>query len=168
MDVCSFIGSLIAISLMLNSAYGQESKLRINISTDNSFNVSVSEKEWFRSGPVSVRNKGAWLNSTDGSLILNGTYGASGEDALGTYQYIYYDYHDNSGGFRFTTFIKVYEEIDVITFGHTFVSGAEEAATDTANGVISSFPSILVEDNSMERGYVTFGGSSKSNIDIDM
>ena len=65
------------------------------------------------------------------------------------------------GEFQFETFIKVYNKIDVLTFGHKFISGAEKAATDSADEVVSSFPSILVEDSSLERGYVTFEGNSK-------
>ena len=116
---------------------------------------------WFRSGPIKVRNKGAWLSPTDGSLILNGTYFNLGEDVLGTYQLWHYQYHDKPGEFQFETFIKVYDKINVITFGHKFISGAEEAATDSADEVVSSFPSILVEGRSMDRGYVTFQGNSK-------
>ena len=38
----------------------------------------------------------------------------------------------------------MYDKIDVVTFaGHKFISGAEKAATDSAGGVISSFPTIL-------------------------
>ena len=165
MEMRILVQLLVAISMMLHSAFGQNDRLSISISTDNRFNITVSGKQWFRSGPIKVRNKGAWLSSTDGSLILNGTYATTGEDVIGTYQFWQYQYHDKPAGeFQFETFLKVYDKVDVLTFGHKFISGAEKAATDSADGVISSFPSILVEDaqdSSLERGYVTFEGNSK-------
>ena len=152
---------LVAISVVLHSTFGQDGRLSVDISTDNSFNITVSGQQWFRSGPIKVRNKEAWLSPADGSLILNGTYGFLGEDALGGYLYTYYEYRDKTAEFQFRTFIKVYEKIDVIVFGHKFISGAEKTATDSADSVISSFPSFLVEDSSLERGYLTFEGNSE-------
>ena len=63
--------------------------------------------------------------------------------------------------FRFTTFVRIYDNIDAIVFGHTFDSGAENATTDSADNVISSFPSILVEDSPLERGYLTYERDSE-------
>ena len=131
----------------------------------NSYSQVCYIPKWFRNGPIQVRHRETWLSSADGSLQLNGSYGSSGVDALGEYSYSYFEYHDKARLFRplfkFTTFIKVYYSIDAIVFGHTFDSGAEDVATDSADGVISSFPSILVEDSPLERGYVTFEGNSK-------
>ena len=156
---------LLVVLLVVSTTRGQVSRLSIEISTDNSFTISVGGQEWFRSGPVEVRNKGKWLSFDNGSLVLNGTYATSGVDVLGPYNYMYFVYYDKPGRFqplfRFTTFIKVYNKIDAIVFGHRFDSGAEEAATDSADNVISSFPSILVVDSPLERGYVTFEGNSK-------
>ena len=161
---------LVAISMMLHSVFGQNDRLRISVSTDNSFNITVSGNQWFRSGPIKVRNEGAWLSPTDGSLVSNATYVNTGEDVIGTYQFWRYPYHDKSTGkFQFETFLKLYDKVDVFTFGHKFISGAENAATDSADEVVSSFPSILVEDaqnSSLERGYVTFEGNSKCVHDL--
>ena len=156
---------LFVVCLVVSATRGQVSRLSINISTDNSFVISVSGQEWFRSGPVEVRNKGEWLSFNNGSLVLNESYGSSGVDMLGPYNYMYFEYYNKPGRFqplfKFTTFVKVYNKIDAIIFGHRFDSGAEGAATDSADGVISSFPSILVYDSPLERGYVTFDGNSK-------
>lgn len=156
---------LCVVLLVVSTAWGQTSKLEINISTDNSFTISVSGQEWFHSGPIEARHKGKWLSSTNGSLILDGSYGSSGVDVLGKYDYFYFEYHSKpelfQSLFKFTTYVKVYDSIDAIIFGHTFVSGTEGAATDSADNVISSFPSILVRDSPLERGYVTFEGNSK-------
>ena len=153
------------VVFFITTTRGQVSKLSINISTDNSFAISVSGQEWFRSGPVEVRNKGKWLSFNNGSLVLNGSYASSGVDLLGPYNYLYFEYYNKPGRFqslfKFTTFVKVYYKIDAIIFGHRFDSGAEGAATDSADDVISSFPSILVTDSPLERGYVTFEGNSK-------
>lgn len=145
--------------------WGQVNRLEISISTDDSFNITVSGRQWFRSGPVKVRHKENWLSSADGSLILDGAYGSSGVDALGAYNYMYFEYHGKrellQSLFKFTTFVKVYYKIDAIIFGHRFDSGAERTATESADDVISSFPSFLVEDSPLARGYVTFEGNSK-------
>jgi len=157
------VRTLIFILLMLHSTFGQDRRLSIDISTDNSFNISVSGKQWFRSGPaVKVRNNGAWLNSTDGSLILNRTHNSSGEDILGAFHYTGYEYRDKSGEFLFNTFIKTYEKIQVAVFGQKFVSGAEKTATDSADDLISVYPTFLVEESpDVQRGYMTFEGSSE-------
>jgi len=159
---------LFVVLCVINAARGQASRLSINISTDNSFIISVSGQEWFYSGPVEVRNKGEWLSFNDGSLILNGSFGSSGQDVLGSYNYLYFEYYNKPGWlrpeFKFTAFLKVYNNIDAIVFGHRFDSGAERTATDSADDVISSFPSFLVEDSPLERGYVTFEGNSKLNL----
>ena len=158
---------LFVVLFVINATWGQASRLSINISTDNSFIISLSGQEWFRSGPVEVRNKGEWLRSSDNSLILNGSHASSGQDALGPYNYLYFEYYNKPGRlrpmFKFTAFLKVYYKIDAIVFGHRFDSGAEGTAADSADDVISSFPSILVEDSPLERGYVTFEGNSKLN-----
>ena len=156
---------LFVVFFVITTAWGQTNKLDITISTDNSFTISVSGQEWFRSGPIEVRNEGRWLSSANGSLVLNGTYNSSGVDKLGAYSCIYFEYHSKSGWlqsfFRFTTFVRIYDNIDAIVFGHTFDSGAEDAATDSADNVISSFPSILVEDSPLERGYLTYERDSE-------
>ena len=139
------------------------SRLSINISTDNSFTISLSGQQWFRSGPIAVRNKGRWLCPDNGSLILMENYTSSGVDILGTYRDMYFEYQGKPDSlFRFTTFVRVYDNTGAVIFGHRFDSGAEETATDSADDVISSFPSILLEDNPIQRGYLAFKRDSKS------
>ena len=152
---------VITILLVIQVVLGQEKKLSINVTSDNQFTISVSGKEWFHSGPVKARNGGQWLSSEDGSLILGDTYTHSSEDRLGTYDYYRFNYHDSSKEFSFTTFIKAYDNGQAIVFGHTFDSGAEKAAVGSSDEVISSYPSIPLEDSSLERGYLVFEGGSK-------
>ena len=156
---------LFVVFFVITTAWGQTNKLDITISADNSFTISVSGQEWFRSGPIEVRNEGKWLSSANGTLVLNGTYNSSGVDKLGAYSCIYFEYHSKPGWFqylfRFTTFVRIYDNIDAMVLGHTFDSGAEDAATDSADNVISSFPSILVEDSPLERGYLTYERDSE-------
>ena len=151
--------------LALQAAVGQDAGgLSINVTSDNNFTISVNGKEWFRSGPVQVRYKGEWLSSIDGSLILGDSDIYPAEDWLGTYNYYGFHYHDRSGQFNFTTFIKAYYKSGLaIIFGHRFDCGTEKAALDSVNDVISSFPSIPVEDSMIERGYLIFVGSSEFN-----
>ena len=142
---------------------GQASRLSINISADNNFTVSVKGQEWFHSGPIEVRNKGRWLSPNNGSLIFKRDYSSFGVDILGTYNDLYFEYQgEPDPQFRFTTLVRVYEDIDAIIFGHRFDSGAEGAATVSPDSVVSSFPSFLVEDSPIERGYVTFERECKS------
>ena len=156
---------LFVVFFVITTAWGRTTKLDINISINNNFTISLSGQEWFRSGPIEVRNKGVWLSSANGSLVLAERYNSSGVDILGAYNYFYFEYHSKPGWFqslfRFTTFAKIYEDIDAVVFGHTFVSGAEDAATDSEDNVISSFPSILVEDSPLERGYLTYERDSE-------
>jgi len=141
------------------------SRLNISIASDNNFTIRVSGEEWFRSGPVKVRNGGAWLSSTDGSLILNYTHTSSAEDWLGKYYYHSFHYLDRSKEFRFITFIKeYYSGIDAITFGQIFESAAQKTALDSADAVISSFPTIPLENSSLERGFLIFQGRSELTL----
>ena len=45
---------LFVVFFVITTAWGQTSKLDITISADNSFTISVSGQEWFRSGPVTL------------------------------------------------------------------------------------------------------------------
>jgi len=156
-----------AIKLLLASLFladvvlAQNGQLKLSISTDGTFNISIGGNGWFRSGPVKVHNQGEWLSTTDGSLILNGSYGSSSTDYFGHYEYFYFNYHDKSGEFHFTTFVKAYDTVNALAFGHRFVSGAEMAALPSEDYVISSFPSIRLDEMSLQRGYVTYDGNSK-------
>ena len=149
--------TLLAIQVVL----GQEKKLNINVTTDNQLTISVNSQVWFHSELVKVRNNGKWLSTTDGSLILGDTFIDPSEDRLGAFDYYSFKYHDNSKEFSFTTSIKYYKSTEAIVFGQRFDSGAEGTAVDSADEVISSFPSILLEDSSLERGHLIFEGSSK-------
>ena len=40
------------VFFVITTAWGQTEKLDIIVSTDNSFKISVSRQEWFRSGPI--------------------------------------------------------------------------------------------------------------------
>ena len=158
MDVKKLV---LAVLFFVDVVLAQNGQLKLSISTDGTFNVSIGGNGWFRSGPVKVRNQGAWLSTTDGSLILNGSYGSSSTDYFGHYDYLYFEYHDKSGEFQFTTFVKAYDTVNALVFGHRFVSGAEMAALPSEDYVISSFPSIRLDELSLQRGYVTYDGNSK-------
>jgi len=155
------------IKLLLSSlffagvALAQNGQLQLRISTDGTFNVSIGGNGWFRSGPVKVRWQGKFLSTADGSLILNGSYGSSSTDRFGHYKYFGFDYQDKSGEFHFTTFVKAYDTVNALVFGHRFVSGTEMAALPSEDYVISSFPSIRLDELSLQRGYVTYDGNSK-------
>ena len=97
--------------------------------------------------------------------MLKGNYSSFGVDILGTYNDLYFEYQgEPDSQFRFTILVRVYEDVDAIIFGHRFDSGAEGAAIHSADAVVSSFPSILLEDSPIERGYLTFEEESKSII----
>ena len=152
---------LIITLLAIHAVLGQDKKLNVNFTSDDKFTITVNNEEWFHSSPVKVRNNGKWLSSADGSLILGDSFVNPSEDSLGPYDYYSYTYHDSSKEFNFTTFVKDYKSGVAIVFGQRFDSGAEKAALDSGDDVISSFPSITLEDSSLERGYAIFEGSSK-------
>ena len=152
---------IITLLAVTHTVLGQEKKLAVNITSDTELTISVNSAEWFHVDPVKVRNNGKWLSTTDGSLILGDKSTHSSEDRLGPYDYYSFSYHDSSKEFSFTTFVKDYKSGEAIVFGQRFDSGAEKAALDSGDAVISSFPSITMEDSSLERGYMIFEGSSK-------
>ena len=153
---------IITLLAVTHIVLGQEKKLAVNITSADTFTITVNSAEWFHSGPVKVHNNGKWLSTTDGSLVLGDKSTHSSEDRLGPYDYYSFNYHDSSKEFSFTTFVKDYKSGEAIVFGQRFDSGAEKAALDSGDDVISSFPSITLEDSSLERGYLIFEGSSKS------
>ena len=157
---------IITLLAVTHTVLGQEKKLAVNITSDMELTITVNSAEWFHSGPVKVRTcitNGKWLSTTDGSLILVDKSTHSLEDRLGPYDYYSFNYHDSSKEFSFTTFVKDYKSGEAIVFGQRFDGDVEKAALDSENDVISSFPSITLEDSSLERGYMIFEGSSKSD-----
>ena len=156
---------LILTLLAVHAVLGQEQKLSVNFTSDNKFSIAVNGEEWFHTGPSKVRNNGKWLSTADASLVLVDKIVHSSEDRLGAFDYYGFHYRDSSNDeFRFSTFVRDYKSGEAIVFGQRFDSGAEKTALDSGDDVISSFPSITLEDSSMERGYAIFEGSSKSVV----
>ena len=161
-DMMEVLKLLLTSLFFADVALAQNGQLQFRISTDGTFNISIGGNGWFpRSGPVKVRWQGKCLSTADGSLILNDSYSSSFTDHFGYYEYFGFDYHDKSGEFHFTTFVKSYDTVNALVFGHRFVSGTEMAALPSADHVISSFPSIRLDEMSLQRGYVTYDGNSK-------
>jgi len=60
------------------------------------------------------------------------------------------------------TLVSVYDSIPVVTFDIVYIKGLTKAADpDTNDGVLSTFPSFVVEAGKVERGWMTWSKTSK-------
>ena len=57
------------------------------------------------------------------------------------------------------TCVSVYRDEPVVYFSIVYTTGLTKA--NTSKGVLSTFPSFIVEDANMKRGYVTWFGGRK-------
>ena len=131
---------------------------------DGSFSISVGGKPWFRSGSLGVRDLGRWWSQHDNSVSMTGNSKSTGVFKLGTFTSYQYEWTAVGGDstLRFMTDITVYDETPAVTFGVTFLDKATNTnISDCVNLTLSRFPSFVIEDGPMERGYVTWSGNSK-------
>lgn len=130
------------------------------------FQVSLSSKVWFNSGPVWVRNNQQQLSTDDGSLVLTGHITQMGSDAMGHFTYDLFKWKTKDDTFHFNTYINIYKDVPVVVFGQHFTDGVIKASLELDNSTISAFPTILLEDQE-ELGYLTFysGQIKASKVD---
>ena len=131
---------------------------------NGSFAVNVGGKQWFRSGSVGVRDLGQWWSQDEDSLQLTSHSTTTGSDKLGTFTVNQYDWKATGGAssLQVQTYINVYNEVPMVEFGLAYVNKATNTnISDYLNRTISSFPSFVIEEGSVERGYLTWSGSSE-------
>lgn len=60
------------------------------------------------------------------------------------------------------TSVNIYKDEPVILFSIVYANGLTNASiSNTSNSVLSTFPSFVVEDANMKRGYLTWFGGRK-------
>ena len=159
--------STVCVLLLCSLFFGKycaAGDLDVQAYIDGSFSVSVGGKPWFRSGSVGVRDLGRWWSQHDNSVSMTGNSKSTGVFKLGTFTSYQYEWTAVGGDstLRFLTVITVYDEVPAVTFDLTFLDKATNTnISDCANLTLSRFPSFVIEDGPVERGYVTWSGNSK-------
>lgn len=128
-----------------------------------SYQIFLSNNLWLNSGPVYVRNDGATLSSENHTLILRGvdsTWDIT--DEWGHFRTETFHWKTLDESFSFDTYMNIYTDIPVVVFGQLFVDGAAKTALPDTSSAISSFPTFLVQDTGVERGYLTYAGGQLS------
>ena len=60
------------------------------------------------------------------------------------------------------TAVLVYQEMSAVAFDIVYLTGLSNASDpEKGDGVLSSFPSFVVEEGTVERGWMTWSGNSK-------
>lgn len=115
-------------------------------STYAAYTISVNGDKWLNSGMTGFRNMGNWA-----SLKLNRTETTTGQDAFGSYSdmAIFWDDTKNEG-YQFGTIVRQYpSDPDLVVFIQVYPNGAKMATTGSADQVISSFPSFMLDNNKL-------------------
>ena len=131
---------------------------------NGSFAVNVGGKQWFRSGSVGARDLGQWWSQEDGSLELTDRGQSTGVDVVGPFTNYHYFWQAKGGASKLalTTLISVYEKVPAVLFTIGFMGETTNTNIGTnVNGTISTFPSFVIEEGPVERGYVTWSGNSE-------
>ena len=145
-------------------AYCAAGDFHVQAYLDGSFSITVGGKPWFRSGSVGVRDLGRWWSEHDNSVSMTGNSKTKGVSRLGTFTSYQYEWAAVGGDstLRFLTVITLYDEESAVTFDLTFLDKATNTnISDCVNLTLSRFPSFVIEDGPVERGYVTWSGNSK-------
>ena len=153
-----------SLCVLVCSVHATVENLDVKAFSNGSFSVDVGGKPWFRSGSIGVRDEGQWWSQSEGTLKLSSYETATGSDDLGTFTVYVYTWMTTGGASPLTveTHINVYSEVPAVAFDVVFY----DKATDTniknyVNGTLSTFPSFVIEDGPVERGYLTWSGNSK-------
>ena len=150
----------------VSSTLGAVENLDVKASSDGSFSISVGGKQWFRSGSVGVRDLGQWWSQDEDSLQLTGHTTSSGSDKLGTYTAYQYEWKATGGAstLEILTYINVYDKLPAAVFALVYLDKATNTnISNYVNRTVSSFPSFVIEDGPVDRGYVTWAGNSELN-----
>eukprot|EP01083_Nonionella_stella_P114908 340133_1 len=132
--------------------------IQFNQNDFSQYFIEINNKTWLESGETTFRSDGQLA-----SLKLNKVVNTSGADAFGAFNAVTIKYQDTNSKAEFATQFKYYpSEPDLLVFTQSFITGANQTATQDVNGVISSFPSFLVEYASVPLGYAHFGGFMSS------
>jgi len=134
--------------------------------TDGSYQILLSNKLWFNSGPVAIRYKGECLASENSSLSLLNHSVFSGEDAWGQFTSTELWWQSADKTFNYVTYINQYNDLPILGFVQRFDDGTSDASPGSTDGIISSFPTLLVEDLGLERAFMTYSGGFASDVHV--
>lgn len=138
--------------------------------SDGSFKILIDGDLWFNSGPVWVRNNGQTLSTADAGLVLQGHYKLDppGSDRMGHFSTQVFNWTNQDKSFKFQTYFNIYTDSPVIVFGQNFVDGLSDASDNgLLNTTISSFPTIQIEEGSVQLGYLGFYSGQISLTKVD-
>ena len=135
-------------------------------STSGSYQILLSGKAWFNSGPIAVRYKGECLSNENSSLSLLNYTSFTGEDAWGQFTSTQIWWQSADKDFHYVTYINQYADLPILGFVQEFWSGTTDAATRSTDAIISSFPTLLVEDLGLERAFMTYSGGFASDVHV--
>ena len=113
---------------------------------------------------MGVRDLGRWWSQHDNSVDMAANSKSVGVSKLGTFSSYQYEWKAVGGDstLRFMTVISVYDEVPAVLFDVVFLDKATNTnISDCLNLTLSSFPSFVIENGPVERGYVTWSGNSK-------
>ena len=131
------------------------------------FQLYLSDKLWFNSADLWVRNNGKWYSTQDKSLILNSTSTDSGRLDWGPMQVTNFQWKSSDGSFHFSTYTVVFQEVPVVIFGQQWDDGGTHTTTGNDDDTISTWPTLKIEDMpDIDRGYATWSGGMTGNIVI--
>jgi hypothetical protein len=165
-----FVVRVLLLCSVFFCAHCAVGNLDVQAFLDGSFSISVGGKPWFRSGSVGVRDLGRWWSQHDNSVDMAGNSKSVGVSKLGTFSSYQYEWKAVGGDstLRFMTVISVYDEVPAVLFDVVFLDKATNTnISDCVNLTLSSFPSFVIEDGPVERGYVTWSGNMAAFMKID-
>ena len=135
--------------------------LNVEAFSNGSFSISVGGKQWFRSGSVGVRDLGRWWSQEDGSLELTGSGQSEGVINVGPFTSYYYEWQaKGASSLTLTTTVSVFEQMPAVLFVLVFNDKATNTSSNV-NSTLSTFPSFVIEEGPVDRGYVTWSGNSE-------
>jgi hypothetical protein len=136
--------------------------LDVQVFSNGSFLISVGGEQWFRSGSVGARDLGQWWSQDEGTLEMTDHIQSTGVDNVGSFSSNQYGWKATGGASNlvFRTSISVYDEFPAVEFTIVFLDKATNTNISTyVNRTLSTFPSFVIEEGPVERGYVTWSGN---------
>ncbi len=159
---------LLSLALLGITTAQSVENLEVECFSNGTYRISLDGKLWFRSGPLGVRDQGQWWATDENTLVLVDFQKKEGEDVAGSfasYQYTWKaqsDKNTTKATLEVLTMVNVFKDIPVVLFEAIFLSGASNTSiANVTDRSISSWPSFVVEETGVERGFLTWSGSSK-------
>lgn len=165
-----FTASVLLCCLFFCPACCTVGNLDVETFPNGSFSISVGGKHWFRSGSLGVRDQGQWWSTSGGTLELTVYTMSTGINMIGRFTEYLYEWKttSDSSDLHFLTSIDVYDEVPVVGFSLVLLDDATNTNIGqfTYNQTLSTFPSFVIEDGPVERGYVTWSGNSEYELGV--